>query len=117
LKAKIYQTALGGAPQTSKSGNRTNALTGVTGLTNDEKLLFPPSSFDGNGFGLGLGSHSRAGAASVLNIHSAMSGGNGPLCTYQTVPDFEEFINASDMQSLVEFRRREDALSHSLYDS
>lgn len=38
LKSKIFQTAIGGAPTTSKSGNRTNALTGVTGLTFDDKL-------------------------------------------------------------------------------
>ncbi len=41
LKAKIFQTAIGLGPQTtSKSGGQTVAMTGVTGMTTDDKLLF-----------------------------------------------------------------------------
>jgi len=67
LKTKLFQTSIGNAPQTSKSGNRTNAITGATGLTYDEKLLIPNSALGDINMG---GAYSRTGGrGSISNMN------------------------------------------------
>ncbi|CDW77801.1 UNKNOWN [Stylonychia lemnae] len=102
LKAKIFQTAIGGAPTTSKSGNRTNALTGVTGLTFDDKIAHPTSSVLGD---IHKGNFSRAGPGSISNLYVPSM---GPLLTSPHYP--EEVIFQSDIKSIVEFKRREEQM-------
>ena len=54
---------------------------------------------NGSRFGTGANGHSN----SVLNAPSM-----GPLATTPTAMIAEEFIQSQDLQSLVEFKRRED---------
>lgn len=110
MKSKIFQTAIGGMPSTTKSGNRTNAPYLVSGLTFDDKNFNSGSAHADNG--VGRGTYSRAGGAysvSNLNVPSV-----GPLLTSPTAAA-EEYIQSQDIQSIVEFKRREEQLVDEFY--
>eukprot|EP00347_Sterkiella_histriomuscorum_P001092 403373361 len=141
LKEKIYQAAMGHkgiAPQTSKSGNRTNQLTGITGITFDEKMGLPlqTGSVLGDPRSNSRGAYNRVGGyhthnqsgfviqrmghhtASISNINGPQSlgFGIGPLLTSATnIANREEFISNSDIQNIVDFKRKEESCVNEFY--